>query len=86
MATQVLTVRYRGSLPEFQGAIGCATLEGEWTDRDTARYTVALWDRTDESGRAPILRHARCRSLEFGTVAIFPGATCRCGYNHNRYP
>ena len=75
-----ITVRYYGSLAEHYGQIGCATLEGEWTGRDTSRYTVRLWDGSGT------LRHVRATSIESGSVTVWHDSPCicRCGEGHDR--
>lgn len=61
--------RYNGSIPEYRGRVGTATLEGEWTDRETARYTLVLQTGLPLESPA-VLRNVRGSSLDTAITVV----------------
>ncbi len=55
--------RYMGSLAEYRGRVGTATIEGEWTGPDTSRCTLVL-NTGLPMQTAATLRNVRYHSLD----------------------
>jgi hypothetical protein len=76
-----IDVSYHGSMTEFHGRTACA-------DPDPAtpgRFILRLWDDPMGFTKHETLRRVRPESFSIKHMCIFPGATCSCGLDHDRY-